>query len=179
MRPEQQTNSAVSIELREPVPSAIAELRRLTGLTWEQLAHLFNVTRRSVHFWASGGKVTGASGAHLKRVLETVRLIDRGSITENRIALLTTRDNGAMLLDQLAAGNYDAVILTLGYGRQRVASTATALSSLAKAMRLPRLPEELVDAYQERVHEDSGPVRAGRAVRTEVQHHSVTPTGRR
>jgi DNA-binding transcriptional regulator YiaG len=179
MHPEQQTNSDVSIELREPVPSAIAELRRLTGLTWEQLAHLFNVTRRSVHFWASGGKLRGADEAHLKRVLETVRLVDRGSITENRDALLAIRDDGTTLLDQLAAGNYDVVSSALGSSRQRVASTATTLLSFAKAARLPRPPEELVDASQERAHEDSGPVRAGRAVRTEVQTPSVTRVERR
>ena len=165
MRPQQQTNSGVSIELREPAPPAIAELRRLTGLTWEQLAHLFNVSRRAVHFWASGSKMTGANGVHLKRVLETVQLIDRGSMTENRAALLATQDDGATLLDQLAAGSYDVVISALWYGRQRVASMATAFLPLAKAAHLPRPPEELVDASQERAHEDASPVRAGRAVR--------------
>jgi hypothetical protein len=166
-RPQQQTNSGFSIELREPAPTAIVELRRLTGFTWEQLAHLFNVSRRSVHFWASGSKMTGANRAHLDSVLDTVRLIDRGFMTENRAALLATRDDGATLLDQLAAGNYDVVISALGHGRQRVAGIATAFSPAAKAARLPRPPEELVDASQDRVHEDAGPVRAGRGVRTE------------
>jgi len=86
MRPQQQTNSDVSVELREPVSPAIAELRRLTGLTWEQLAHLFNVSRRSAHFWASGSKASAENTAHLERVLDTVRVIDRGSMTENRSA---------------------------------------------------------------------------------------------
>jgi hypothetical protein len=166
-RPQQQTNSGFSIELREPAPAAIAELRRLTGFTWEQLAHLFNVSRRSLHFWASGNKMTAENRAHLERVLDTARLIDRGSVTENRAALLAIRGDGATLLDQLAAGNYDVVISALGHGRQRVASTATVLSPAAKAARLPRPPEELVDALQDRVHEDTGPVRAGRSVRTE------------
>ena len=166
-RPQQQTNSGVSIELREPVPTVIVELRRLTGFTWEQLAHLFNVSRRSVHFWASGSKMTAANRAHLDGVLDTVRLIDRGSITENRAALLATRDDGATLLDQLAAGNYDIVISSLGHGRQRVASATTTLSPAARAARLPRPPEDMVDALQDRVHEDAGPVRAGRSVRTE------------
>jgi len=166
-RPHQQTNSGFSVELREPAPAAIAELRRLTGSTWEQLARLFNVSRRSVHFWASGSKMTAENSAHLERVLDTVRLIDRGSITENRAALLATRDDGSTLLDQLAAGNYDVVISALGHGRQRVASATIVLSPAAKAARMPRPPEELVDALQDRVHEDAGPVRAGRSVRTE------------
>ena len=107
--------------------------------------------------------------AHLERVLDTVRVIDRGSITENRAALLATRGNGTTLLDQLAAGNYDVVISTLGNGRQRVANTVIELLPTAKAARLPRPPEELVDAFQERAHEDTGPARAGRAVRAKVR----------
>src|SRR5581483_11899937 len=94
-RPQQQTNSGFSVELRESAPATIAELRRLTGFTWEQLARLFNVSRRSVHFWASGSKMTDANRAHLDSVLDTVRLIDRGSMTENRAALLLTGDYGA------------------------------------------------------------------------------------
>jgi DNA-binding transcriptional regulator YiaG len=166
-RPQQQTNSGFSVELRESAPAMIAELRRLTGLTWEQLARLFNVSRRSVHFWASGSKMADANRAHLDSVLDTVRLIDRGSMTENRAALLTTGHDGATLLDQLAAGNYALVVSALGQGRQRVAGIAPVFSPAAKAARLPRPPEELVGAFHDRVHEDAGPVRAGRAVRTE------------
>jgi DNA-binding transcriptional regulator YiaG len=166
-RPQQQTNSGFSVELREPAPTAIAELRRLTGLTWEQLAQLFNVSRRSVHFWASGSKMAPENRVHLERVLDTVRLIDRGSVTENRAVLLPIRDDGTTLLDQLAAGNYDVVISALGHGRQRAPSIATALSPAAESVRLPRPPEELADASQDSVHEDAGPVRAGRGVRTE------------
>lgn len=166
-RPQQQTTSGVSIELREPVPAAIAALRRLTGFTWEQLARLFGVSRRSVHFWASGSRMADDNRAHLERVLETVRFIDRGSASENRGAILMSTAEGPTLLDQLATGRYDAVIAALGPGRLRVASTTTALSSVAKAGRLPHPPEELVDASHERVHEESGPIRAGRSVRTE------------
>src|SRR4030065_864926 len=34
--------------------NAIAEIRRLTGLTWGQIAEIFDVSRRTIHFWASG-----------------------------------------------------------------------------------------------------------------------------
>jgi hypothetical protein len=101
--------TGLPVELREPAPAVIAQLRRLTGLTWEQLAYLFDVSRQSVHFWASGGSMTVAHRLHLERVLDTVRFVDRGSITENRAALLEIRDDGATLLDQLAVGNYHVV----------------------------------------------------------------------
>lgn len=156
-----------SVELREPVPTVIALLRRLTGLTWEQLAYLFGVSRQSVHFWASGGTMTAAHRLHLERVLDTVRFVDRGSITENRAALLEIRDDGTTLLDQLAVGNYNAVTTALGRGRQRVVTAVAALSPDAKADRLPRPPEELVHGSREPIHEDSGAFRAGKGVRRE------------
>ncbi|HQN10370.1 MAG TPA: helix-turn-helix domain-containing protein, partial [Thermoanaerobaculia bacterium] len=34
--------------------SRLYELRRLTGLTWDEIARLFHVSRRSVFLWASG-----------------------------------------------------------------------------------------------------------------------------
>ena len=156
-----------SVELREPAPTVIAQLRRLTGLTWEQLAYLFDVSRQSVHFWASGGTMTAAHRLHLERVLDTVRFVDRGSITENRAALLEIRDDGTTLLDQLAVGNYNAVTTALGRGRQRVVTAVAALSPDAKADRLPRPPEELVHGSREPIHEGSGAFRAGKGVRRE------------
>ena len=51
-RPAQQTTSGTSVMLVEHAEVAIAELRCLSGLTWDQLARLFNVSRRSLHFWA-------------------------------------------------------------------------------------------------------------------------------
>lgn len=173
MPPQQQTDHDVSFELYDLVPLMIAELRRLTGFTWEQLAHLFNVSRQTVHFWASGSMPSAENTAHLRRVLDTIRVIDRGSITENRAALLAAINNGTTLLDQLAAGNYDVVISALGYGRQRVAKAATALSLSSIAARLPRPPEELVDAFQDRVHEDAALARVGRAVRIHVARRSI------
>jgi hypothetical protein len=155
------------VELREPAPMVIAQLRRLTGLTWEQLAYLFDVSRQSVHFWASGGTMTAAHRLHLERVLDTVRFVDHGSITENRAALLEIRDDGATLLDQLAVGNYDVVTTALGRGRQRVVTAVVALSPDAKAARMPRPPEELVDASREPIHEHLCPFRAGRGARRE------------
>lgn len=145
------------VEPHEPAPAVIAQLRRLTGLTWEQLAYLFDVNRQSVHFWASGGTMTAAHRIHLERVLDTVRFVDHGSITENRAALLETRHDGTTLLDQLAVGNYDVVTTALGRGRQRAVVTAVvALSPDAKAARMPRPPKELVDASREPIHEDFG-----------------------
>ena len=68
---------------------AVSELRRISGLTWEQLGQLFGVSRRSVHFWASGRAMNAANEQHLLKVLDIVRQADRGDARSNRAALLT------------------------------------------------------------------------------------------
>ncbi|MYE02765.1 MAG: helix-turn-helix transcriptional regulator [Alphaproteobacteria bacterium] len=35
---------------------ALFEIRRLSGLTWQELADLFGVSRRTVHNWANGAR---------------------------------------------------------------------------------------------------------------------------
>ena len=64
MQPEEE-------EVAQSTSSAIMELRRLSGLTWEQIATLFNVARRSLHFWASGKPVNAPNEERLRRVLTT------------------------------------------------------------------------------------------------------------
>src|SRR4051794_30656387 len=44
--PLPQTAAGAAVEVIEPAGAAINELRRLSGLTWEQLARLVSVSRR-------------------------------------------------------------------------------------------------------------------------------------
>src|SRR4051812_580671 len=60
-RPAEHTSAGHSVLLAPSAGAAIAELRRLTGFTWDQLARLFHVSRRSLHFWASGKIMTPAN----------------------------------------------------------------------------------------------------------------------
>ena len=57
-----QTSAGVSVSSIAPSGAAIGELRRLSGLTWDQLARLFNLSRRSLHFWASGKPMAPSRG---------------------------------------------------------------------------------------------------------------------
>jgi DNA-binding transcriptional regulator YiaG len=167
LRIQQQTNSGESTERRDPAPKSIAELRRLTGFTWDQLGRLFNVSRRSVHFWASGNKMAAANEGHLERVLTVVRLTDRGSAAANRSALLAPNGNGVSPFDELAHGCYDNAVSMLGRGSLRYPMNVHAPSLAARMARAPRPPEELADASHERVHQESGKTRPGKSVRTE------------
>lgn len=155
------------VEQAEPASSectrkAVSELRRLSGLTWDQLGQLFEVSRRSVHFWASGKPLNAENEERLMRVLDVVRAGDRGSAQDTRAALLDSTD-GTSPFDLLVAQRFEDARSLLGSGAGRVRVARTALSPEARADRAPRPPEELVDARSERVHEDLG---RGRAVQT-------------
>ena len=162
----QQTTSGTSIMLGEHAVAAIAELRRLSGLTWDQLARLFNVSRRSLHFWASGKAMAVTNEEHLQRVLAVLRKIDRGSASANRAALLAVREDGVMAFDLLVGGRYDAAVAALGLGRGFTRAATPPLSDDAKRARSPRPPEELASALHDRVHRETGAFRAAKSVRT-------------
>lgn len=153
-----------------PVPSslsagaAISELRRISGLTWDQLAKVFAVSRRTLHFWASGKPPTAGNEALLHRVLGAVRKIDRGSASATRLLLLEVRQDGKRLLDLIVAGQHEQVVAILGPGSPRMAALAASNAEVLRA-RAPRPPEELVDALQDRVHQDIGVFRVAKSVR--------------
>ena len=163
-RSMEQTTAGASVLVAEPGGAAIGELRRLSGLTWDQLARLFNVSRRSLHFWASGKPMAPSNEEHLQRLLAIVRKIDRGSASANRSALLAAREDGSIPFDLLAAGDYERVLSLLGAGEARRVQPPK-LSDEARAARMPRPPEELVGALQDRIHPTSGPLIAAKAVR--------------
>lgn len=136
-------------------PSAIGELRRLSGLTWDQLAGLFDANRRSLHFWASGKPMNAGNQERLHRLLGVLRRIDRGSAAANRVALLDGGESGDLPLDLLARGDFERVVELLGTGPgRRPAGPRPSPEEIAR--RAPRPPAELVGALHDRVHPASG-----------------------
>jgi hypothetical protein len=139
----------------------------LTGLTWEQLARLFSVSRRTVHFWASGKVMNAANEEHLHRVLAFVRIIDRGYASENRAALLHPAADGALPLDLLASGEYVGALAALGPGRGRAAATTSVpLGASPEPMQASPRPSALMVARHDREHIEVGrsrPAKIGRA----------------
>ena len=79
--------------------ASVAELRRLSGLTWDQLAGLMDVSRRSLHHWVSGKPASAEHQTRLQRLLGTLRRLDRGDSSQNRTLLLTPDHTGRLLLD--------------------------------------------------------------------------------
>lgn len=58
---------------QETLAELVQELHRMSGLTWQQLAHLFGVSRRALHAWAAGGRM---NAFHAERLSELARLIN-------------------------------------------------------------------------------------------------------
>lgn len=165
LQPAQQTTPGAALVVSDHSGSAIAELRRLSGLSWDQLAQLFSVTRRALHFWASGKPMTPANEEHLQRLLTVLRKIDRGSATANRRELLASREKGAIALDLLHQQKYDSVVSLIGIADARHRITAPKLSPRALALRTPPSPEHLVGAVQDGSHHDLEFVRSAKSVR--------------
>lgn len=145
---------------------AVNELRKLSGLTWEQLAILFNVSRRSVHFWASGEPLSSANEEKLNRTLDAVTYISRGSASSNRSLLMGIADDGKSYLELLATGEFGRVKSILGAGNAPKQPTLGRLSQAAEMARMPQKPADLVDAIQDSIHREVGKSRAAKSVRS-------------
>lgn len=142
--------SLSGINVHKDTPqAALGELRRLSGLTWEQLARLFDTSRRSLHFWASGQPISSSNEERLHRLLGTLRYINRGNASINRQILISPWKNGQIPFDLLVVGQYEDVKKMLGYGNSPEQVKLPPLDKNEHIARKPQKPEELIDAIQE------------------------------
>jgi DNA-binding transcriptional regulator YiaG len=168
---EKQTASNTPITYSLPLTTdssqaTVNELKQLSGLTWEQLAKIFNVSRRSLHFWASGKPISPFNEEHLRRLLATIRYINRGSADINRSALLQPQQGSTIPLDLLIAGKYEEVKRLLGAGKTVEKSVLKPLSPEAIASRIPPRPEDLVGALNDTIHKEVGRSRPAKTTRS-------------
>ncbi len=160
------TSSGLPLVAAQITPqAAVAELRRRSGLTWDQLAALFGVSRRSVHFWASGATLKDEHEDYLWKLLATIRYVDRGSAGDTRRALTAPGDGGVVPLDLLQNREFEEVRGVLGRGAGRPAVALQPLSVAASQARLPPPPEERVGMLQDPVHLEVGATRAAKTVK--------------
>lgn len=95
--------SAVIAPSKPSLQASLLTLRDLSGLTWEQLARLFGVSRRAVHLWASGGRMNNPHAELLNVILATVRSIPAETSGQRRELLLAPRANGSSLYESWLA----------------------------------------------------------------------------
>jgi transcriptional regulator with XRE-family HTH domain len=134
----------------ETTGEALLEIRRRSGLTWEELADLFCVSRRSVHHWASGKAVAAEHDQHIRRALAIIRQLDRGEAKQTRDSLLTPRTDGVLAFDLLKRGAFDDALASGGVVPQQIRTSLTALSLEALHIRRPPRPAELIAALNDR-----------------------------
>lgn len=145
----------------------ISEIRRLTGLTWEDLARILGVARRSLHFWASGKPTNAPNEERPQRMLAVIRQVDRGATDTNRAMLLREHD-GVLPIDLLTKARFDEFLALVGKGPGRSRIELTPLFAETLAARKPPAPEQLVDALHDHIHRDVGRGRAARTVRNKT-----------
>jgi hypothetical protein len=130
--------------------SAILEIRRRSGLTWDELAYLFDVSRRSVHHWASGKTVSSSHHRQIRRMLAAMRHIDQGEAPRTRDFLLASDASGESRLDLLSRNRFEEATARVLTGRAPVPPILTPLSEGARRARRPASPASLLDASQDR-----------------------------
>jgi DNA-binding transcriptional regulator YiaG len=148
------------IEQPPPVDNArkLAELRRISGLTIDQVARAFGVSRRAVHHWASGSAMNSQHEEKLHRVLSVLQRCGRGSASANRAALVDVGADGRAPLDLLFERKYEEAIKRLGMRAARAAELHTPSAKLL-AERAPLSPAEILDRL------DDGPAHQREVVR--------------
>lgn len=134
----------------ETTGEAVLEIRRRSGLTWDELADLFDVSRRSVHHWANGKPITAEHDQHIRRTLTVIRQIDQGESRRTRDILLASGADGILTFDLLKNGEFEDVVARGGPAPTRVAPPLTELSPEARHARHAPRPAELVAALNDR-----------------------------
>jgi transcriptional regulator with XRE-family HTH domain len=102
------TLSAVSVTSSAPpsiipvaVPEVLQRLRRVSGLSWGEIAQAVGVSRRTIHNWLSGARL---ADVHLDRLLtlrQAVEKVEAGSGQATRDALLAPQASGRSILEDL------------------------------------------------------------------------------
>jgi hypothetical protein len=79
---------------------AIRKAHEDSGLTWDQLAKVFCVSRRSVHSWANGARMNATNAELLMQFVRLLDCIEDTSPDGRRSALLAVGDDGQNALDR-------------------------------------------------------------------------------
>lgn len=150
---------------------AILEIRRRSGLTWEELGDLFSVSRRSVHHWANGKAVSAEHDRMIRQVLAVIRVVDRGPASATRAALLHVDGSNRAIFDTLREGLFDdAMAQASGLPKNIQRMRSRPLSQAADEARRPLSPATLLEGTAA----PFGPEHTGRRAARVVRVSKVT-----
>lgn len=92
-----------SADITDPA-AKINWLHEESGLTWDQLSRALGVSRRSVHLWASGRKLSASNLERLTQVYGVVRELPWSTSSDRLRELFRYREGMPSLYDELVAG---------------------------------------------------------------------------
>lgn len=98
----QETTSKTAAEMLD-------EAKDLSGLTWDQLARIMGVSRRSLHFWINGRALSAEHEERLHRITQIVEMLAGRSQLEVRSRLLD-KSEGMSVFDLLVAERDDEAL---------------------------------------------------------------------
>jgi hypothetical protein len=162
---EPQTASRVSLntgyvplERRSLPPSPtklpLARFRRISGLTWDEIAQIFGLPRQDIDAWVSGQPPSLPQSERFYRLYEAINHVDRGAADANRRALFTLH-SGVVPFQLLVADDCQTFKSLLGPGRgRRAASSASKTKETRQTGEAyaPPPPEALANARPENLH---------------------------
>lgn len=93
---------SIPADISKDIAAAVRRLHLVSGLTWAELADAAGVSRRAVHHWAAGRRV---SSRHIKRIgalISLVNVYDAGNPDETRARLLGPDQSGRTPLQAFA-----------------------------------------------------------------------------
>lgn len=138
--------SSYTTEGSERHPTGLVqELKRLSGLTWSQIADIFDVSARAPYHWASGNPMSAENHQRLGEIVSALKHVDRGSGEANRNLLLSDATSSKTYCALLHDGLYDRFRELAGAGAGRP-SFARKLTSDSEAYNAPPRFGHLVEA---------------------------------
>lgn len=130
-----------------PAQKMVDELRRLSGLTNEEIAPLAGVSRRSLQSWIAGEPISARRENRLRTVLDAIRQLATPTAIATRERLLARASHSVSAYDLLTEERYEAAI-DLATGQRRYDLAEQTSTSEALAVQLDRIEDSIAPAPQ-------------------------------
>ena len=88
-------------EVLPELAKSMRSLRRRSGLTWDELARILGVSRRTLYNWSVGGQISAAHARILADIVGLIHEVDTGDPKLTRSRLLAPTNSGSTLYTQL------------------------------------------------------------------------------
>jgi DNA-binding transcriptional regulator YiaG len=78
----------------------VKDFHERSGLTWDQVARMFGVSRRSVHMWVAGGKMSSANQEYLAELSRQLDLLPGTGPAERKLQILHSEGGQSSMFSQ-------------------------------------------------------------------------------